>query len=134
MRIAAACCAALVLAGAATAGWQPAGGGAGAAKSKTMPTLAAAKPTATVNSNAVTVTWTASTFPEGGSVPSYVVKRYDALGNLQTVGAACAGLVTGTTCTESGVPAGTWMYSITPAAGSWRGVEGPQSDAVVVTP
>jgi hypothetical protein len=41
--------------------------------------------------------------------------------------------VSGTSCVESGVPTGTWKYSVTPAAGTWRGVEGPQSDPVVVT-
>jgi hypothetical protein len=99
-----------------------------------MPTLAAAKPTATVNSHDVTVTSTASAFPEGGAVPSYVIKRYDLVGNLQSIGAGCASLVAGTTCTDSGVPTGTWKYSVTPAVGTWRGVEGAQSDAVVVTP
>ena len=65
-------------------------------------------------------------------MPSYVVKRYDVLGNLQTIGAACSGLAPGTSCVESGVPNGTWTYSITPAAGSWRGTEGAQSIPVVV--
>jgi hypothetical protein len=114
------------------ASWQATGNGTGSAKSKSM-SGPAAKPTATVSSHDVTVTWTASTFATGGAVPSYVVKRYDLLGNAQVVGAACSGLVSATSCTESGVATGTWKYSVTPAAGIWRGTEGPQSDPVVVT-
>ena len=67
-------------------------------------------------------------------MPSYIVKRYDLLGNPQSVGAACSGLVSGTSCIESGVPINTWKYSVTPAVGTWwMGVEGPQSDPVIVT-
>jgi len=124
-----------VTAGSALASWQPAGSGGGSARSKTMPVSAAATPTATapLTSHNVTVTWSPSTFQDGGAVPSYVVKRYDVLGNLQTIGAACSGLAPGPSCVESGVPNGTWTYSITPAAGSsWRGTEGAQSIPVVV--
>ena len=120
--------------GSAFASWQATGNGIGSARSKAMSGTAAAKPTATVASHDVTVSWTASAFATGGSVPAYIVKRYDGLlGGLQTIGAACSGLVSGTSCVESGVPTGTWKYSVTPAAGAWRGVEGPQSDPVVVT-
>lgn len=80
----------------------------------------------------IAVSWTGSTFAGGRAVPGYVVKRYDLLGNAQTVGAACAGTVTGTSCTENAVPLGTWKYSVTPAAGSWRGTESGQSAAVAV--
>lgn len=128
--------AALMLgAGAGLASWQPTGSGVGSVGSKVMPGPGAT-PTATapVGSNNVTVTWTASTFAGGGAVPSYVVKRYDAtLGTAQTVGAGCSGLVSATSCVEAGVPLGHWKYSITPAAGTWRGTEGAQSAAVVVT-
>ena len=122
-----------VTAGSALASWQTAGSGVGSARSKNMSASTAAKPTATPSVHNVTVNWAASTFQEGGAVPAYVVKRYDLLGNPQTVGTACSGLVSGTSCIESGVPTNTWKYSVTPAAGIWRGVEGPQSDPVIVT-
>jgi hypothetical protein len=118
------------------AAWQATGNGVGSVGSKTMPAAAGATPTAAVPlaSHNVTVTWAASTFLGGVAVPSYVVKRYDGvLGTVQTIGAACSGLVSATSCVEAGVPSGTWKYSITPAAGSWRGTEGAQSAAVVVT-
>jgi hypothetical protein len=123
-----------VTAGSALASWQPAGSGVGSARSKNMSASVGAKPTATPSVHNVTVSWAASTFLEGGAVPSYIVKRYDLLGNPQSVGAACSGLVSGTSCIESGVPTNTWKYTVTPAIGTWWiGVEGPQSDPVIVT-
>jgi hypothetical protein len=126
----------LVMTGPGTAAWQTTGSGTGSVGSKTMPATPGATPSATVPlaSHNVTVTWTASTFLGGVAVPSYVVKRYDGiLGTVQTIGAACSGLVSATSCVEAGVPTGTWKYTITPAAGSWRGTEGAQSSAVAVT-
>jgi hypothetical protein len=129
------CGAALALgAGPGFAGWQPTGSGVGSARAKVMPSGPGATPTASVSSHDVTVSWAASTFVSGGNVPSYVVKRYDTvLGTAQAVLAGCSGLVSGTSCVESGVPSGTWKYSITPAAGPWLGTEGARSTTVVVT-
>jgi hypothetical protein len=112
------------------AAWSAGASGTGAAKAKTM--SGGNTPSASVTGNDVTLTWTASSFPEGGAIPSYVVKRYDLLGVAQTVLADCAGTVTGTTCTENNVPIGTWKYSVTPAVGLWRGSESAKSADVVV--
>ena len=128
--------AAVLGAGTGVAGWQPTGSGTGSVGSKTMPGPGAT-PTATVPlaSHNVTVSWAASTFADGSAMPSYVVKRYDStLGTVQTVGAACNGLVSGTSCVEAAVPSGAWKYSVTPAAGNWRGTEGAQSSSVIVGP
>ena len=127
---------ALLVVAPGTAAWQPTGTGTGKAKAKSMPTTAPAAPTATVSSHDVTVTWTASTFLEGGAVPSYKVRRYDALSTLQTIGAACSGTVTGTSCIEHVVPAGTWFYTVTPLVGIWQnaGTESPKGSAVIVLP
>jgi hypothetical protein len=115
----------LVLAGAAGGAWQSTGAGAAAVGSKTMPS-------GRVSGHDVTVSWSASTFAGGGAVAGYVVRRYDTLGAAQTVGASCSGVVSGTSCTESGVPTGTWTYTVTPAQGNWRGAESPQSASVIV--
>lgn len=81
----------------------------------------------------MTVTWAASSFVGGGAVPNYVVRRFNALSGAEgAVGAACSGLVAATSCVEAGVPTGTWKYSITPAAGAWRGGQSAQGSAVVV--
>jgi hypothetical protein len=65
-------------------------------------------------------------------VTGYIVRRYDA-GNLalQTIGAACSGTLTATSCIESSIPAGAWVYSVTPAfATNWYGAESAKSNAV----
>jgi hypothetical protein len=122
---------ALVLCGAAQASWSVDNSGTAAAAAKTMP--AGNVPSGTVAGNAVTLTWTASTFADGGAVPSYVVRRFNSVTSAEeTVLANCAGLVSATTCTENGVPTGTWRYTVTPAAGVWRGTQSAQSAVVTV--
>jgi hypothetical protein len=125
--------AALALPGPGDAAWSVGRTGTGAVGTKTMPTAAPAAPSGSVSSHDVTVTWSGSQFADGTSVPSYVVKRYDALTNaLQATLPACSGNVGGTTCVEHSVPTGSWKYTVTPAAGVWRGTESAKSATVVV--
>ncbi|MGB2953797.1 MAG: hypothetical protein WBB74_10480 [Gaiellaceae bacterium] len=126
--------AAIAVAAAAPSGaaaWQVARSGTGSAHARVLQGATAPSGTASVTS--VTLTWTAATFVGGGNVPSYVVKRYDILGNLQTTGVGCSGIVSGTSCVETGVALGTWQYTVTPALGLWRGTESPHSANVIVT-
>ena len=124
---------ALAAATAAGAAWTVSRSGNGATASKTMPGAAPAAPTGSVSSHDVTVSWSASHFADGTNVPSYIVKRYDGLTNaLQTTLSACSGNVGATTCVEHAVPTGTWKYTVTPAAGIWRGTESAKSANVVV--
>jgi hypothetical protein len=115
----------------ATASWQGNGSGTGYLRAKTMPT--GNQPTASVSNRDVTVSWAQSTFSGGGAVSGYAVKRYDTNGNSQNIGSNCSGTVSGLTCTENGVPAGTWKYTVTPKQGdNWTGAESPQSASVTV--
>jgi hypothetical protein len=124
---------ALIGAAAAGAAWSVSRSGNGATGSKTMPTAAPAAPTGSVSSHDVTVSWTVSHFADGTNVPSYIVKRYDAITNvLQTTLSACNGNVGGTSCVEHSVPTGSWKYTVTPAAGVWRGTESAKSATVIV--
>jgi hypothetical protein len=124
---------ALSTATAGYAAWTSAVSGNGAARSKSMASSTGNVPTGSVSSHAVTLVWSASQFADGVNVPAYIVKRYDAVTNmLQTTLASCSGLVASTTCTESSVPTGTWKYTITPAAGAWRGIEGAKSAIITV--
>ena len=125
--------AALALPGPVSAAWSAGTTGSGATKSKTMP-AANGVPAGSVSSHDVTVTWSAAQFPEGGNVPSYVVKRYDAVTDvLQTTLSACSGLVGATSCVEHSVPTGAWKYTVTPAAGNnWRGTESGKSATITV--
>jgi len=124
--------AALALPGHGDAAWSVAHAGSGATGSKTMPAANGA-PSGSASSHDVTVSWSASQFAGGGNVPGYVVRRYDAVTNaLQATLAACSGIVGATSCVEHAVPTGTWKYTVTPAAGSWRGTESAQSATVIV--
>jgi hypothetical protein len=117
--------------GGAAAAWRLLASGSGSAKAKTLGS--GNLPTASVSGRKVTLAWTASTYTSGGTVAAYVVKRYQAVtGVAQTVGAACSGTISALTCTENNVPTGSWRYTVTPAAGNWRGTESPKTGAVTV--
>ena len=115
--------------GTAYASWGGAGSGSGAVKAAQLPTATA--PTASASVHSVTVTWPATTIG-GQNVSGYTVKRYNAGGTAQTVGAGCSGTISGLTCTEASVPSGTWRYTVTPIQGAWTGSESPQSSSVTV--
>jgi hypothetical protein len=118
--------------GGAAAGWALAGSGSGAAKAKTLGS--GNPPSGSVQGRKVTVTWTASFYTGGGAAAGYVVRRYNAATGVGYAAASgCSGTVSALTCTETNVPAGSWQYTITPAAGNWRGAESAKSAAVVVS-
>ena len=123
--------AALLVVPTASAAWSRSAIGGGAAQAKALGT--GNIPTATVSGKKVTVTWSASTFSNGGNVPGYVVRRYNAsTGVLQTIGASCTGTVAALTCIERNTPAGGWNYTVTPAVANWRGSESAKSPIVTV--
>ncbi len=123
--------AALAAVAASHASWSTGGSGQSAAKAHLMP--AGQTPAGTASGSNVTVTWPASTFTGGGAVSGYVVRRYNSVTGAEAATlAGCAGTVNALTCTENGVPTGTWRYSVTPAAGTWRGAESALSAVVTV--
>lgn len=131
-RIAAVGVLALVACGAAQGAWTVGSPATGASKARTMP--AGNTPAGSAAGSAVTLTWTASTFAGGGAVPGYVIRRFNSVTQSETtVLANCVGTVSGTSCVENGVSIGTWVYTVTPAAGAWRGAQSGQSAVVGVT-
>lgn len=110
--------------------WSAAGTGLAYSAATSMP--AGGTPTVSVSGRNVIVAWDASTFPSGGSVEGYLVRRYDTTGIEQLIGAGCSGTVSGLTCTETAVPPGTWAYGVTARQGEWSGAEGPRSGEVTV--
>ncbi len=104
------------------------GHGAGAATSVNR----GSTPTAVAAGADVSLDWPASTLSTGDAVTGYRVARYDAQNSSpETVLAGCAGTRTLRTCTESGLPDGRWVYTITPVIGThWSGPEGPPSAPV----
>jgi hypothetical protein len=123
--------------GVAWAYWTADGVGSGASAATSFnPTPATAPTTIAAGAN-VTVAWTASYLTSLQAVSGYVVRRYDAAGVIsQTLQpGACTGTVTALSCTEIGVPAGQWVYSVTPALGTnWRGPESAKSAMVTSDP
>lgn len=91
-------------------------------------------PTVSVNGSTVIVRWSAVTFADGTAITGYTVKRYISGGAVQTINTDCAGTIANLGCIESGIPVGTWQYSVTPVYGtSWAGVESAQSAAITST-
>jgi hypothetical protein len=89
-------------------------------------------PTVVGEHTQVVVSWGAATTGSGRAADGYVVRRYDAVtGVVQAVGAGCSDTITALTCTEVGVPAGRWTYTVTPTLGvNWLGPESPHSGVV----
>lgn len=117
--------------GGAAASWRLTGSGSAAAMAKTLGS--GNVPTGSVSGHKVTVSWTASSYTNGGAPAGYVIRRYNAsTGVVQTIGANCSGTIAGLTCTENGVPAGSWKYTVQPATANWRGPESAKSTTVVV--
>jgi len=116
----------------ALAAWSALGPGGAAGAGAVMP--GGAVPSVSATTSAVTVSWTAATFPNGASVAGYVINRYSATtGVPATVGAGCSGIVSSTTCTELSVQPGTWVYTETPVQLTWTGAQSPDSAPIVVT-
>ena len=117
------------LAAEALAAWSTDGSGSTAGAAATMPGGLA--PTARASGNQVTLSWPAATLPDGTDVAGYTVQRYDAANGAPggAVGGTCNGVVTTTTCTDQGVPNGTWVYTDTPVELAWTGAESPASNA-----
>jgi len=115
----------------AWAAWSTHGSGGAAGAATTMP--AGAAPAGSAVGRSVTVSWPGAGFADSTPVSGYVVHRYDAASHATgTVGAACAGVVGATTCTEQSVPPGTWVYTDVPVQGSWTGGQSPDSAPIVV--
>jgi hypothetical protein len=87
-----------------------------------------------INGQDVTLTWTASTTASGAAVTGYSVSRYSVSsgGTPTAATGGCAGTVATLTCTEQGVPAATWYYTVTPRISLWAGAESGRRSATVV--
>ena len=116
-----------------SAGWTATTAAGNAARSASTSMPSGNKPTATAtppSSATVAVAWVASS--GGAPVAGYEVRSYDAsTGVPRAVGAACAGIVASTSCTETNVPSGSWRYSVVPRQQAWAGAASPLSDPVV---
>ena len=118
--------------GPALARWNPGSSNTKSySRGRTMPT--GNTPAASVTVRNVAVSWSGNQFPAGTPLNTYVVRRYDVATNTaQTMLSNCNGIVTSTSCTEQGVPAGNWRYTVTPVHQNWTGTASSLSTAVTV--
>ena len=132
---------ALVHATAGVAYWKAGGTGAGQASVDTLG--AGNQPSVSATGTTVTVQWAQTAFrgsPLGGFASAgYTIRRYPAGGGAATTpNGGCGALVSGMgatlSCQETGVPAGSWRYTVTPVLGTWTGIESATSAAVAVAP
>jgi hypothetical protein len=115
----------------AGASWSAGGSGTASSEADTMPSVA--QPSARASGSSVTIQWPDALLPGAVPVAGYLVTRVNATtGAPASVGAGCAGVVAATTCTEVGVPAGSWTYSIVAVQNLWRGSPSAPSTAVGV--
>jgi hypothetical protein len=124
----------LLLGGAtpALASWYAVQSGPGTGGASAGSVLQAATPTVSVSGkNTVAVSWSASTLSTGGAVDGYTVSRYSSSGALATVQNGCAGALTSTSCTETGVPDGTWTYTVAGRFHNWTGPQSAKSASVL---
>lgn len=106
-------------------------------KARTMPAGKAPSQVTADDSSEVTVTWSQSdigTTSVGAAGGQYLVRRYSATGVVETIsGGTCASPVTGTattlSCKETGVPVGTWTYSVQTKLSNWLGAESDKTAA-----
>ncbi|GAA4684253.1 hypothetical protein GCM10025780_32700 [Frondihabitans cladoniiphilus] len=123
---------AALVASPAAAFWSAVSTGTGSGSATTATVGRGVAPTATVSQASISVSWSAATASTGSAATGYTVVRYDSNGVAQTPLASCAGTVAATSCTETGVPDGSWSYTVTPRYQNWVGTEGPKSTAVRV--
>src|SRR5690242_1898444 len=85
----------------AYAAWNANGSGSAGSTAEVMPS--GSKPTGTGSGTTVRVTWSAVKMSGGDAVAGYVISRYNATTHAKAaVGGACAGVVTATSCSETG--------------------------------
>ncbi|MCW2973009.1 MAG: Large repetitive protein [Thermoleophilia bacterium] len=84
----------------------------------------------------VQVSWGPARTEAGRTVERYLVARRDeTVGEWVPAAAGCAGVVTTTSCLETGLPVGRWSYRVTPVLGTdWRGPSGTPSGSVSAGP
>ena len=129
--------AAVAVPGTAAATWSAGSAADAAGRAAAMVMPAGNTPLASTispGSSSVVVSWPASQNGIAGvPLDGYEVGAFDATSGLpRTVGTGCDGVVAGVTCIETGVPAGTWRYAVTPRRLAWAGAKSGLSDPVVV--
>jgi Chitobiase/beta-hexosaminidase C-terminal domain len=109
-------------------------GGAGSATASVGTLYPATNVSASPSSSTVAVSWTASNAAFGLTPQGYFVSRKN-IGDSSTA-AACgsdsAHLLTGTACSDTGVPSGNYQYSVTAVFATWTAASAASGAVTVV--
>lgn len=91
-------------------------------------------PTVVVSGTQVTISWAQTKTVSGRAIQGYTVVRYAGPSGGAATAAAngCANTIVALTCTETGVPAGTWYYAVTPWLQGWSGAESSRTGVTIV--
>ena len=134
--VAAVAAAALVAltAGPGLAFWTTVGSGTGSAGTGTMSAPASITAASTPGNPDVDLSWSAPTIPGGASLSGYYLTRSGVGPDVFACGSDPDTLLPDTprSCTDSGVPVGTYTYTVTAVLAGWTGTS-PPSNAVTVT-
>ena len=103
--------------------------GAGNATASVGSINAPATVTVAQSGSGVTAAWSAATLASGSGVQGYEVTRSDG-----TVVCGSPALVTTLSCTDAGVPTGTYSYTVTAAYDSWSASTASGSITILTTP
>ena len=122
----------MFVSGTAWAAWTALGGGTGQATTGTLVAPSAVTATAVSGASSVGVTWTA---PSTGVSPSgYRVDRTDTSSGstVAACGSSSSSLVTGTSCTDTSVPDGSYRYTVVAIRSGWTATSATSSPVTVL--
>jgi hypothetical protein len=122
----------IMLGGPTLASWLAIGTGTGIAGVGTL--TAPGAPGASVAASTVSLSWAAGAVSGGGTVKYHVERRTNAGSTWSSVcGSTAAAPITGTSCSDTSVPSGTYRYRVTAVYRSWTAVGAESASPVTVT-
>jgi hypothetical protein len=85
----------------------------------------------TSNGTAISVSWTAPTEPAGVTLDGYYVQRLVGSTPSPACGSSPTSLISGTSCSDTGVSSGSYTYEVTAVFRSWTATSAPSNSVVV---
>jgi hypothetical protein len=114
----------------ALAYWVSSGAAAGSATASTLNPPTGVNGAQTPGTGSVHVSWVAPT--TGASPAGYYVSRKDSANNLVAAcGTSASATISSTSCTDPGVPLGTYTYTVIAAYHSWTATSSPSASVTV---
>lgn len=120
----------LCLAGLAMAYWAHSGTGSLSLTAATLvPPASVAVPA--YSQGTVPVSWSAATPPAGQAISGYYVTRTNGSSAIPACGTSSSSLTAARSCSDTGVPVGSWTYQVVAVFRSWNTVSLPSATVLV---